>query len=92
MRVEVRLFGEFREAAGRPTVILDLAPGATYGEALDALLKLEPKLAALLFSGERLRDHLHLFVNGQNVSHREGLHTQLAEGDVLTFFAPISGG
>jgi molybdopterin synthase sulfur carrier subunit len=92
MRVEVRLFGEFREAVGKPAIALDLAPGTTCAEALRKLVELEPKLRDLLFSGGALRDHLHVFVNGQNVNHREGVNTRLADGDALTFFTPISGG
>jgi molybdopterin converting factor small subunit len=49
-------------------------------------------LSELLFSEGVLRDHLHVFVNGENVNHREGLKTKLSDGDVLTFFTPISGG
>ncbi|MCS7240364.1 MAG: MoaD family protein [Candidatus Bipolaricaulota bacterium] len=92
MRVEVRLFGEFREVAGKPAVVLELLPGADCAKALEELVRCEPKLGDLLFSKGALRDHLHVFVNGQNVNHREGLRTKLSEGDVLTFFSPISGG
>lgn len=92
MRVEVRLFGEFREAAGKVTVALELPPGASCAQALRELVKNEPQLEGMLFSQGTLRDHLHVFVNGENVNHREGLRTKLSPGDVLTFFTPISGG
>lgn len=92
MRVEVRLFGEFREASGKSTIFLELPEGASCEEALRKLGELEPRLRELLFSGGILRDHLHVFVNGENVNHREGLRTKLSAGDILTFFTPISGG
>lgn len=92
MRVEVRLFGEFREAAGKAVVTLNLPEGASCEEALRELVRIEPKLRDLLFFQGALRDHLHVFVNGENVNHREGLRTKLSQGDVLTFFTPISGG
>ena len=92
MRVKVRLFGEFREAAGKETVELELPVEADCEAALRELVRVEPKLSNLLFSEGGLRDHLHVFLNGENVSHREGLKTKLSEGDVLTFFTPISGG
>ncbi|MGQ9700774.1 MAG: ubiquitin-like small modifier protein 1 [Candidatus Bipolaricaulaceae bacterium] len=91
-RVEVRLFGEFREAAGKPTLVLELPDGADCATALQEVGRQEPRLAPLLFQNDELRDHLHVFVNGENVNHREGLHTKLSPGDVLTFFTPISGG
>ncbi len=92
MKVKVRLFGEFREAAGKEAVELELPLGADCEAALRELVRLEPKLSDLLFSEKGLRDHLHVFLNGENVNHREGLRTKLSEGDVLTFFTPISGG
>lgn len=90
--MEVRLFGEFREAAGKAAVTLELPFGASCEEALRELVRREPRLEELLFAQGVLRDHLHVFVNGENVNHREGLRTKLADGDVLTFFTPISGG
>jgi len=92
MKVKVRLFGEFREAAGKETVELELPVGADCEAALRELVRREAKLSDLLFSEGGLRDHLHVFLNGENVNHREGLKTKLSEGDVLTFFTPISGG
>ena len=92
MKVKIRLFGEFREAAGKETVELELPVGADCEAALRELVRREPKLSDLLFSEGGLRDHLHVFLNGENVNHREGLKTKLSEGDVLTFFTPISGG
>ena len=93
MRVTVKLFSEFREAAGRDQVELELPPGTSCGQALRRLAELEPEVGALLFTGEgKLRDHLHVFVNGRNVATLHGLDTQLAEGDVVSFFPPIGGG
>ncbi|HIE48366.1 TPA: MoaD/ThiS family protein [Candidatus Bipolaricaulota bacterium] len=93
MRITVKLFGEFREAAGRDRVELVLPPGSSCGQALRELAKLEPQVGKLLFTGEgRLRDHLHVFVNGRNVATMQGLDTRLAAGDVVSFFPPIGGG
>lgn len=93
MRVTVKLFSEFREAAGKDRVELEVSSGAACGQALRRLAELEPEVGALLFTGEgKLRDHLHVFVNGRNVATLHGLDTQLAEGDVVSFFPPIGGG
>ena len=93
MRVTVKLFGEFREAVGKDRVDLELSSGATCGQALRRLAELEPEVGALLFTGEgRLRDHLHVFINGRNVASLNGLETPLSEGDVVSFFPPIGGG
>lgn len=91
--VTVKLFGEFREAAGRDRVELKLPPNATCEEALRRLSELEPKVGELLFDeAGKLRDHLHVFLNGRNVSTLGGLAVRLSDGDSLAFFPPIGGG
>jgi len=93
MRVEVKLFGEFREAAGRGRVELELPSEGTCEEALRRLSELEPKVGEFLFDeAGRLRDHLHVFLNGRNVSTLGGLAIRLSDGDSLAFFPPIGGG
>ncbi|MCD5408206.1 MoaD/ThiS family protein [Candidatus Bipolaricaulota bacterium] len=93
MKVTVKLFGEFREAVGRDRVELEVPAGTTCGQALRQLAKLEPQVGKLLFTGEgKVRDHLHVFVNGRNVATLQGLDTRLADGDVVSFFPPIGGG
>ncbi len=88
----MKLFGEFRTVRGVDRLELDLPPGTTCGEALRTMAEREPMLGRLLFVGEALRDHLHVFVNGRNVAHLHGEATLLSPDDTLTFFPPISGG
>ena len=93
MKVTVKLFGEFREAAGKDRVELELPPGATCGRALRRLAELEPEVGGLLFGPSGgVRDHLHVFLNGRNVATLRGLETELSEGDTISFFPPIGGG
>ncbi len=92
MRVLVKLFGEFREAAGRDQHTLELADRATVAEALEALGASLPQLHPLMFKGGALRDHLHVFINGRNVVTSGGLEAELRDGDSLTFFPPVGGG
>lgn len=40
----------------------------------------------------RVRQHLNLFVNSDNVRDREGLETAVATGDVITILPAVSGG
>lgn len=93
MKVTVKLFGEFREAAGKDRVQLELPPSTTCGQALRRLAELEPKVGELLFKPDGgIRDHLHVFLNGRNVATLRGLDTELSEGDTISFFPPIGGG
>ena len=40
----------------------------------------------------KVRRHLNLFVNSDNMRDREGLDTALAPGDVVTILPAVSGG
>ena len=40
----------------------------------------------------RLRPHLNVFVNSNNVRDLDGVDTTLAQGDVVTFLPAVSGG
>jgi molybdopterin converting factor subunit 1 len=82
MQVSVRLFAILRERAGRDSVELALADGATVADALDAL-RVEPGLDELLG-----RLPVRMAVNRDYAS----LETKLAQGDELALVPPVSGG
>ena len=69
-----------------------LVPGASVGEALDALESAYPGI------GERLRDDsgqirrfVNVFVNGQNVRDRHGAETRLSAGDDVGIIPAMAG-
>ena len=81
MRVDVRLFARYREAAGRDRIEIDLPEGGTVEAAWGAVVKRLPAL-----SGYR---PFTLFAVGHDyvpADHR------LAPGDELCLFPPVSGG
>jgi molybdopterin synthase catalytic subunit len=82
MTVSVRLFAILRERAGRDSIEIELAEGATVAEALTALTGAAP-LAELL---ERLPVQMAV-----NRTYAEP-ETRLAAGDELALIPPISGG
>lgn len=81
MNVTVLLFAQARERAGTPRVALALAPGARVADALDAVERAHPGLAAL-------RPHLAVAVNGALA--RDG--DAVPEGAELALLPPVSGG
>lgn len=62
----------------------------------DLLAQLEQQHPALYVNlcdeTGRLRQHLNLFVNSDNVRDRSGLATAVASGDVITILPAVSGG
>jgi molybdopterin synthase catalytic subunit len=82
MTVRVRLFAVLRERAGRDSVEIELAEGATVADALDELAAL-PSLAETL-----ARTPVGMAVNRAYASP----DTALGPGDELALIPPISGG
>jgi molybdopterin converting factor small subunit len=94
--------------ASTPTVTLHVpGPLRTYcaGAALipisahtvrEALEELERRQAALYRNvcdeTGKVRQHLNVFVNSDNVRDLDGVDTRLAPGDVLTILPAVSGG
>jgi molybdopterin synthase sulfur carrier subunit len=89
-----KLFANLAETAGRKEVEVDVEPGATFGDAFEALLAAYPELETeLLDEDGEIRDHIRVLRNGDNpfVEH-EGHDTVLEAGDELALFPPVSGG
>jgi MoaE-MoaD fusion protein len=81
MRVDVRLFARYREAAGRDRIEIDLPEGGTVEAAWGAVVRHLPELT-------RYRPFTLFAVGHDYVTpdHR------LAPGDELCLFPPVSGG
>jgi molybdopterin converting factor subunit 1 len=79
IRVQVRLFASYREAAGTNRLELTLQGGATVA---DLVASLEPRIAALR-SARGLVAVNHTYVQSDHV---------LREGDEVALIPPVSGG
>src|SRR5712664_4806991 len=80
MRVSVRLFASYREAAGVGRIELELAPGAKVKDAIFKVLKDHPLIA----EGRQVviaRNHEYVTAD-----------EPLADGDEVALIPPVSGG
>ncbi|MGH2500218.1 MAG: molybdopterin converting factor subunit 1, partial [Candidatus Limnocylindria bacterium] len=80
MKVLVRLFASYREAAGAGRIELDLPPGATVRDAVAAVVKGHPLVA----EGRQV-------VMARNREYVDA-DTALADGDEVALIPPVSGG
>jgi molybdopterin synthase sulfur carrier subunit len=86
MPIRVRLFGEFREAAGREVEV----EAGMIRELLEKLSE-NPRLRNALFENweeRRLKKYVNILVNGRRVEEDEALK----EGDTVAIFSPVAGG
>jgi len=89
--VTIHVFGQLREYCGGREQLAVSA--GTVRSALDALEQSEPKLYRNLCDETgRVRRHLNVFVNSDNVRDLNGVDTVLSAGDVVTFLPAVSGG
>lgn len=79
MRIRIRLFASYREAAGVSTFELDLPSGATAADALAAVSRRHPALPS------------RGVLVARNEEYAEP-EAELAEGDVVALIPPVSGG
>jgi MoaD family protein len=85
--VRVKLFANFREAAGVKEVEVE---ASSVGEVLQDLVRRFPKLEGMFYEEGRLREYVNIMVNGKNV--RGDLNYPLSHTDEVAIFPPVSGG
>lgn len=81
MKVTVRLFASFREATGASESVALVEPGTTVAQLWEALQNDYPKLKPWA--------NVPMFAVNESYARPA---TQLAEGDVVAFIPPVSGG
>jgi molybdopterin converting factor subunit 1 len=81
MKVTVKLFASFREAAGQPESVVEVQPGTTVGQLWDTLVEAQPRL-------QPLSRNAAFAVN----RHYARADAPLSEGDEVAFLPPVSGG
>jgi molybdopterin converting factor small subunit len=68
------------------------AGGDTVGEVLDGLFAGHPALADRLRPDGTLSSFVNVYLNGDDVRHREGLATPVTDGDVVVLLPAMAGG
>jgi molybdopterin converting factor small subunit len=68
------------------------ADGATVAEVIDDLVERYPPLAGQLLQGGELAPHVNVYVGGEDVRTRDGLETEVRNGDQLILLPAMAGG
>ena len=89
--ITIHVFGQLREYCAGATELSLTA--RTVRAVLEQLEREQPLLYRNLCDETgKVRRHLNVFVNTENVRDRDGVDTTLAAGDVVTFLPAVSGG
>ncbi len=91
MKLKVKLFANFREAAGNKEV--DVSPkGDQVADVISALAREYPRLEPLLLNGKEVKPYVNVLLNGKSVRDQGGFQARVKEGDDIAVFPPVSGG
>jgi sulfur-carrier protein len=88
----VRVFANLRDICGGVSVEVQ-SEGKRVIDVLDSMVEMFPDLKDELFNAEKeLLPFVHVFINGRNIIHLEGLQTIVKENDQFALFPPVAGG
>ena len=68
------------------------AAGGTVGAVLDDLFTSQPALAAQLRPNGSLSSFVNVYINGDDIRHRQGLDTPVGTTDVVILLPAMAGG
>ncbi len=89
----IKVFANFREICGGKTVNVQVEDGQPILSVLDILVEQFPLMNEELFTEDReLKPLVHVFINGRNIIHLEGLASPIKETDQIALFPPVAGG
>jgi sulfur-carrier protein len=66
--------------------------GSTVGEALDAVFDQHDDLRERITEDGGLRRFVNVYVSGEDIRFRDGLETELSDGDEVTILPAVAGG
>ncbi|RLE67553.1 MAG: molybdopterin synthase sulfur carrier subunit [Thermoprotei archaeon] len=88
MRVKIRLFAAFREAAGTKEIELELPENSKVIDVIRKLAEHFPKLRKMLLKGDEMRKDYHVVKGGRWLKEND----LLIDGDQIAIFPPVGGG
>jgi sulfur-carrier protein len=88
----VRVFANLRKICGG--VGVEVKPeGQRVIDVLDKMVEMFPDLEVEIFTAKKeLLPFVHVFINGRNIIHLNGLETIVNENDQFALFPPVAGG
>lgn len=90
MPVTVDIPPPLREQAGGNLKVT--VSGNTVHEVLDDLVKQFPELGPKLFDAGRLRPHVNVLVNDEDIRYLDDLGTDVTDGTVVALIPAVAGG
>ncbi len=92
--ITVKVFATYRKLAdNRKELTLDHPTPLSVERALEAVFEAYPALRDEILDAQGdILPHVSVFASGRDVRHKQGLETELQEGETLSLFPPVAGG
>jgi molybdopterin synthase sulfur carrier subunit len=90
MAVTVKIPTQLRAATGGQSDVE--VEGSTVGEALDAVFDAHDGLRERITQNGDLRRFVNVYVSGEDIRFKEGLETEISDGDEVTILPAVAGG
>lgn len=94
--MKLLVFATYRQIVNGKSVEIPISDeGTTVKVLLQGLIEQFPAFEEELFAEnnkEKLKPFIHLFVNGRNIIHLEGLATPVKNTDEIALIPPVGGG
>jgi MoaD family protein len=90
MSVTVKIPAQLRAATGGESELE--VEGSTVGEALDAVFDEHDGLRERITEDGGLRRFVNVFVSGEDIRFKDGLETELDDGDEVQILPAVAGG
>ena len=90
MAVSVKIPAQLRAVTGGEGELE--VEGATVGEALDAVFDQHEDLRERICEDGGLRRFVNVYVAGEDIRFRDGLETEVHDGDEVTILPAVAGG
>lgn len=92
MKAQVKVFANLREICNASVVEVE-TESLVVIDILEQLVKMFPAMEDEIFTEERtLKSFVHVFINGHNIIHKDGLLTKINPDDQFSLFPPVAGG
>lgn len=91
--MKVKLFANFRDICLNKAIEVSSPDGSSVAQVLEDLIGLYPAMEEEIFDADRrLKPFVHVFINGRNIIHLNGLLTKVSQQDQFALFPPVAGG